>query len=464
VTAVNLYRAGHDFVADRYNLKKMCHAAREIHSISTREKCPEYEEVYGEHAFDVAFIMTNVPSCRYALGALMDKLDFGSRSMRLNELSPLCSIELAMTNHFGPAKAAGWNPVHCQKMLHALHGHLLTGLSRDYNSALGLGHLYNLVSQEPLSLQMIRTMMEYSPISDYHPTVLEFIQRWNRLCAKVKGKDIPPLPGSLGSSCLVYNVDITVEPLMLSLPFETWIADVYDNHVFESLPQSFKNESIALLVEDETMCQGVTNPKTGFFDCLVRLKLFIQEADSLGVLPLVDDFCLRKDNDFFFGDDNFWLRKKVDAGPRPEAVNKLLMAHMDYFPTFYAVKGNTAHVRSLRAAAKRIVADREICGDIKMLYREQATSFDAVNRVASNEMGMSKFGKRNKRLASIVINIPASGDTRLSTRNSSTGMSGGRRSSVLVEQISESLMEDEKFSEFVTWMNDVIIEEDDEEV
>ena len=433
----------------------MCHAAREIHSVSTREKCPEYEEVYGEHAFDVDFILTNVPSCRHALGALLDKLDFGGRSMRLNELSPICSIEEAMTNHFGTAKDAGWNPVHCQKMQQALHGHLLTGLSRDYNSALGLGHLYNLVQHKPLSLQMIRTMMEYSTISDYHPTVLEFVQRWNRLCAKVQGKDIPPVPGSLGSSCLVYDADITVEPLMLSLPFETWIADVYENHVFESLPESFKNESIGFLVEDETMCQGVPNPKTRFFDCVIRLKLFIEEADSLGVLPLVDDFCLRKDHDFFFGDDTFGLRNKGDAGTRPEAVHKLLMAHMDYFSTLYTAKGNTAHTRWLRAAAKRIVDDQEICGDIKALYQQQTTTFLAVNSVASNEMGLSDSGKRNKRLASIFI--PASGD-RLSgnSSRSSAGrrsFAGGHRSaggrrSVFVEQISDALL-DEEFSQSV---------------
>jgi hypothetical protein len=204
----------------------------------------------------------------------------------------------------------------------------------------------------------------------------------------------------LGSSCLVYNADITVEPLMLSLPFETWIADVYENHVFESLPQRLKNESIGLLVEDEIMCQGVRYPKTGFFDCIIRLKLFIQEADSLGVLPLVDDFCLRKDHDFFFGDDNFWLRNKADDGPRPEAVNKLVMAHMDYF-TVYAAKGNTAHVRCLRSAAKRIADNKEISGDIKALYQQQRTG--AVNNAASNEIGMSDRGKRNKRLASVYI-------------------------------------------------------------
>ena len=80
------------------------------------------------------------------------------------------------------------------------------------------------------------------------------------------GKGHTTRPGSLGSSCLVYNTDITVVPLMLSLLFETWIANVYENHIFDSLPQSFKNESIGLLVEDEAMCQGVSNPKTGFFD------------------------------------------------------------------------------------------------------------------------------------------------------------------------------------------------------
>ena len=96
---------------------------------------------------------------------------------------------------------------------------------------------------------------------------------------------------------------------------------------------------------------------------IIRLKLFIQEADSLGVLPLVDGFCLRKDHHFFFGDDHVCLRNKAVAGTSPEAVHKLLMVHMDYFPTLYAAKGYTAHTRWLRAAAKRTVNDQEICGE-----------------------------------------------------------------------------------------------------
>ena len=92
-------------------------------------------------------------------------------------------------------------------------------------------------------------------------------------------------------------------------------------------------------MDDEKKVQGVKNPQVGFFECIIRLKLFIEEADSLGVLPLVDDFCLRENHDFFFGEDNYWLRKV--RGNRPKTINLLLRAHMDYFPRFYAQNSST---------------------------------------------------------------------------------------------------------------------------
>jgi hypothetical protein len=65
------------------------------------------------------------------------------------------------------------------------------------------------------------------------------------------------------------------------------------------------------------------------------LKLFIDKADSLGViLGQVDDFCIRKNGNYFFGEDNLWLAQV--RGSRPKVVNKLLRKQIDLYPAFYA--------------------------------------------------------------------------------------------------------------------------------
>ena len=50
MTAVNLYRAGNSSICEKYNLEKMCEAARAVTEISTRQPCPKTEEIYGELA------------------------------------------------------------------------------------------------------------------------------------------------------------------------------------------------------------------------------------------------------------------------------------------------------------------------------------------------------------------------------------------------------------------------------
>jgi hypothetical protein len=170
VTATNLVRVGHVHLADKFDLKKMCKAAREIHTVTTRQPCPTDEEVYGEKAFDIAFIMISVPHCRYALSILLEKLGVDQREVRINELSTVKEIKTAMEQTFGPPEMTGWNPIHCETMWQAIHNHLLSGLSRDYNSPLGLGHLYGLVSKKRLPSRMTRIMLKYSDIPDHHPT------------------------------------------------------------------------------------------------------------------------------------------------------------------------------------------------------------------------------------------------------------------------------------------------------
>ena len=90
---------------------------------------------------DIPYFMIALPSCRYSIFHVLTKIGVKDRMVRLNEVSMVTHVEKAMEYYFGPADVAGWDKVHCRKMQEALHNHLLTGLSRDYNSALGKSSL-----------------------------------------------------------------------------------------------------------------------------------------------------------------------------------------------------------------------------------------------------------------------------------------------------------------------------------
>lgn len=301
---------------------------------------------------------------------LISKMGLESRKVRLNELSSVQSIYTAMVQWFGSPEASGWDPSFCRYMWDAIHNHLLTGLSRDYNSALGLGHLYALVSKRSLPTPMVAIMSEHSSVSDYHPTVLEFVARWNRLCAQYEGEELPPHAAEASKSHMMWAADVTVKPKRETLPFDYFTSDVLRNPVLEKVPRLFKLQVVALLTTDERRLQGKRSPVVNFYETIVRLKLFIAEADSLGVLGIVDDFCIRKNHDYFFGEDNLWLQQV--RGNRPKMVNKLLRKHMDFFPTIYASQGNTAIMRCVKAAAKRIDINEGIKDELLDLRRGSA--------------------------------------------------------------------------------------------
>ena len=60
------------------------------------------------------------------------------------------------------------------------------------------------------------------------------------------------------------------------------------NHVLAAVPKLMKSYMSRLVVDEEQRLQGTKKPVVKFFDQIVRLKLFIEEAESLGVMPLVD--------------------------------------------------------------------------------------------------------------------------------------------------------------------------------
>ena len=177
ITAVNLFRMGHDEIAEQYNLASMVKAARKVTEITTRSPCPTHEEVYGKLSFDIPYVMTNLPACRLTLALLVKELQI-ERTVRLNELSSSSyAVTMAMQQHFGPAEAMGWDPKVCPVMWEGIRSQLLSGLSRDYNPKIGLGTLYGVASKKALPPKMVAMTMKESIVSDSHPTVLGFIQR-----------------------------------------------------------------------------------------------------------------------------------------------------------------------------------------------------------------------------------------------------------------------------------------------
>jgi hypothetical protein len=389
MTAVNLFRAGHHDLAKKYNFEKMCAAAREVTAITTRQPCPPQEEIYGKSAFDVPYVMTNLPSCRYSLAMLLKHIGVSQRPQRVNELSTPMSLYYAMVSHFGLADEFGWDPSFCAPMALALKNHLVTGLSRDYNSALGLGHLYSLVSRQVMSSAMVSVMVKNSPISDYHPTVLEFTQRWNRLCAEYEGEVLPPHAAVRSKSIMMWGTNITVEPRRECLPFEYFLADVMRNPIMEQVPRLFKLHELSVLIQDERRVQKIQVPIITFHETVMRLKLFIQEADSLGVLGLVDDFVIRKQNDFYFGEDHLWLQECRES--KSDEVSKLIMTHLDYFPKFYAVKGNNAMTRAVKAAAQRIEKKSGIKLDMAEISK-RASMVDKVKAITNDTADLESEG------------------------------------------------------------------------
>jgi hypothetical protein len=289
---------------------------------------------------------------------LLKEMGIADRAIRLNEIVLPSAVFVAMVNHFGPAEESGWDPSFCKAMLDSIKDHLLTGLSRDYNSALGLGHLYALTSRKELPSKMISIMMRHTNISDYHPSVLEFIQRWNRLCAKYEGGELPPHPAALSKSVMMWGTETTVEPRLLSLPFDYFTADVMRNPDLH-LPLLFKLQIVTLLTEDERKIQKKKDPEMHFYESVLRLKLFIEEAESIGVLGQVEDFCLRRHNDYLFGDGALW----PSHGPTPTVANGKIERRASFLSRGSIGKGNTALRRFSDATSKRIDQEKESAAD-----------------------------------------------------------------------------------------------------
>lgn len=402
MTAVNLYRAGIDYpICDNYNLEEMCEAARAITEIVTRKPCDPHEEIYGSQAFDIPYFMVSLPSCRYSIYQVLEKIGVKERAVRLNTLSMVSSIYHAMVYYFGEPERTGWNPQHCHKMHDAINNHLLTGLSRDYNSPLGLGHLYGLVSREKLPGAMVNIMMQDSNIPDTHPVVMDFIFRWNSLCELYETGEAPSHPAAQSKSTMFWGVHLVLEPRLESLPFEFFTADVMRNKVLEPIPSLFKLQVVNMLTNDERKIQGRKIPVISFFETMLRLKLFLQEADSLHVMGLVDDFCIRKNHDFFFGEDALWL-KQMHNNERPKVATKVLLKQMKFYHKHYIHQGDTAISRCIEATAGRIDEKRSIPADMRRVFGDDRAKH-LVHEIAEHGREVqSEYSHRHERFGTIV--------------------------------------------------------------
>eukprot|EP00567_Pseudictyota_dubia_P007645 CAMPEP_0197445278 /NCGR_PEP_ID=MMETSP1175-20131217/10537_1 /TAXON_ID=1003142 /ORGANISM="Triceratium dubium, Strain CCMP147" /LENGTH=904 /DNA_ID=CAMNT_0042976211 /DNA_START=89 /DNA_END=2803 /DNA_ORIENTATION=+ len=356
-TVVNLFRAGHGEMLTKFDLKGMTEAARKCTEITTHARCPPHTEVYGELAFDVPYFMTNLPSCRYAIGALCEAMQY-ERPVRINEICAPSSIYHAMVKNFGEPKEGGWDPSLCRDMFRATHDHLLTGLSRDYNTAVGLGLLYATVADEPfIPRHLLERMDESSPISDLHPVVVDFTQRWNRLAARLEGKDEPPLSGSKSRSALFYNEDIRLEPTNPSLRLIDVMSDTLKSPFYDNFPESIIAEVSEAFEEDIQVVQkqgeGGGHALAHYLDWKVRLKMFLQEADG-STFVSVDDFIMQRTTDVMFDQGAFWNKR------RNEKLKKICFKAMRYrmegvqSDPGYLFR-NTAGIRAMKRNMEMIV-------------------------------------------------------------------------------------------------------------
>lgn len=188
---------------------------------------------------------------------------------------------------------------------------------------------------------------------------------------------------------MMWGTNITVEPRRECLPFEYFLADVMRNPIMEQVPRLFKLHELSVLIQDERRVQKIQVPIITFHETVMRLKLFIQEADSLGVLGLVDDFVIRKQNDFYFGEDHLWLQECRES--KSDEVSKLIMTHLDYFPKFYAVKGNNAMTRAVKAAAQRIEKKSGIKLDMAEISK-RASMVDKVKAITNDTADLESEG------------------------------------------------------------------------
>jgi len=389
MTAVNLFRAGVDIdvpITEQYNLREMCEAARQITEIATRKPCDSHEEIYGSHAFDIPYFMVSLPSCRYSIFTVLAEIGVEERAVRLNDLSMVSSVFRAMVYYFGEPSITGWKPEYCRKMHDAINNHLLTGLSRDYNSPLGLGHLYGLVSREKLPWSMINIMSKECKIPDTHPVVMDYIYRWNRLCKLYESESgtAEPHIASQSKSMMFLGTPAVLEPELESLPFEFYTADIMRNKVLEPIPNFFKLQVVNVLTNDERKIQQRKIPEINFYEAVLRLKLFLQEADSLNVLGLVDDFCLRKNHDFFFGEDALWLRQ-INKD-RPTVGSNLLLKQMQYYHKYYIQQGDTAISRCIVSTAKRIDNHQSVPTEMRNVFRKKSNAA-LVHEIAEKKGG-----------------------------------------------------------------------------
>ena len=161
----------------------------------------------------------------------------------------------------------------------------------------------------------------------------------------------------------------------MNLPFEFYKADQIRNPGYMKLPKIFRLYVLRNLVQEERKIQRRRVPEVNFYEQLMQLKLFIQEAESKGFRPLVDDFCLQRSIQAFFGDDFLWVRRK-----RGFRGGKLRKVALGWFRKHLTGKiheiveeekqRNTALRCQILYMEKRILDGRNLPDDIKGVRKD----------------------------------------------------------------------------------------------
>jgi hypothetical protein len=164
---------------ERYNLPKIVEAARVVHEIATMAPPAANTEVYGCHAFDIAF-----PGWH---GFQLDKMDHVAklcgytRRTRITAFSTIANIRCAMTEVFGSEDENVWTTEDgddtFQRMRNVIRQDLVSANRLNYNTPSGLASLFECAGGR-ISNAMLRKITETSHVDPRHPLLAMLKHRW----------------------------------------------------------------------------------------------------------------------------------------------------------------------------------------------------------------------------------------------------------------------------------------------
>lgn len=235
ITLTNLARLGNTFVQENYSLPKIVQAAAHVHTIVTGHAPAPRCEVYGSHAFDRTF------SGWFGfhdeqIQAIADLLEI-KRHVRVSDFATAEMLKEAMIDRFDQPKIGEWDDSLCKQMELTITHELMSGMSIDHNTNVGLVMLYERAGGIP-SRSMTKKVTSHA--THYHSQFhfmmlkykwLEVLKRHNLatfndnsfhyMDMHVDDGDLPDMPWEIfASSFLLPQARLQV---LHTKPMEWWV-------------------------------------------------------------------------------------------------------------------------------------------------------------------------------------------------------------------------------------------------